>query len=718
MSVELGYLLRRAVRMPPHQSAYRAGRMVVRFVADRRAKRAARKRCSYSPVVDGARLERRLAPLDLPGAEPGRALLEPIVRLNADRRFDLLGSGWVRVEPGMTCDGMEGVRFPPPLSGDAPVYRMVAPANRARAASVYALIDDPGYRPVDWRLDYRSGYVWPADTYFADLEIGGTRGADIKMPWELGRLQHLPRMALYAVLSPDEAATMRREVRNQVLDFIASNPPQFGANWGCPMDVGIRAANLCLAVDLFEQAGHSFDADFHGVLCASLTDHGRHIARSLEWAPEGRSNHYLSDLVGLVFLGAYLPATDETLGWLAYGLVETAAETMNQFHADGGNYEGSVGYHRLSSELVTYAFALALGLSDDTVARLAELPDRTGRFDRVPDVEELGRRAVAIVAEPPRELAARLAEMARFMDATAAPDGRIVQIGDTDSGRLFKLDVAPDPAPDDRGRPVEDALSVASSLAALRALSSDAAAVEPGGCLAAAVVRALCGGRPLAATPVRSSDVTSVDAAAAAGDPRSERVYRIALPDGALRGMTVEAFPDFGLWVWRTPRLHLTFRCAGHDRPDAPYGHTHDDNLGLTLWVDGEWRIEDPGTYVYTSFPELRNAYRMASAHFVPRAKEWEAVAFDPTYLFDCRQRVTARMVKADADGAEAEMAAGRSVIRRRIALTDGLLVTDRAWGCHLDPDIPAAETLRAGRGYGRRADSAQRFPAATGGCL
>jgi hypothetical protein len=212
--------------------------------------------------------------------------------------------------------------------------------------------------------------------------------------------------------------------------------------------------------------------------------------------------------------------------------------------------------------------------------------------------------------------------------------------------------------------------------------------------------------RPQAsATSVRPADVGR-------GAPLSERHYRLALPGGASAAMVMEAFPQFGLWVWRTPRLHLTFRCAAHDRADAPYGHTHDDNLAVTLWADGDWTIEDPGTYVYTSFPELRNAYRAAQAHFVPRAREWAAVAFDPSYLFDCRHRATARMIRADALGAEAELVHGEAAIRRSISWEKELLVVDRSWGCHLDMTIPAPAAPPAGRGYGRRVPKSRAFPA------
>ena len=484
--------------MPPHVAAYRAGRLVIRLLAEKRSKRLARRQMSYGAAAPGARLNRCLsAPITF--SDAALAPLRPIATLNAAHVFNLLGSGWVDVHPGMVCEGIEGVSFDAVASDPDAVHKSVNRANRARAAQIYSMIDDATYRPIDWRIDFRSGYQWPAHTHFSDLPIGRTHGADIKMPWELGRLQHLLRMALCAAARPseDSAARLHRDARSQILDFIAANPPQFGANWGCPMDIGIRAANLCLAVDTFEQAGLAFDAAFHQTICASLADHGRHIAAHLEWAPEGRSNHYLSDLAGLAFIGAYLPASDETLTWLAFALAEIANETMVQFHEDGGNYEGSVGYHRLSAEVVAYTVALARGLPDEIVARLGALAPGAATFGRVPAAEDRGRRAAAVASGEVPSLFERLAAMARFLEAAATPDGDLVQIGDMDSGRLFKLDVALERHRDNAGRPIENELSIGSTVGAFAALLSGGRTVPSDGEAAAAVIRALSGGRAL-----------------------------------------------------------------------------------------------------------------------------------------------------------------------------------------------------------------------------
>jgi len=105
---------------------------------------------------------------------------------------------------------------------------------------------DPGYAPIDWQLDFKSGHRWREDAWHLDIAFGDRPGVDVKVPWELARMQHLPQLAwaygLAAAGAPgfEPAQRYAREVRNQVLDFIACNPPGYGVNWRCTMDVAIR----------------------------------------------------------------------------------------------------------------------------------------------------------------------------------------------------------------------------------------------------------------------------------------------------------------------------------------------------------------------------------------------------------------------------------------------------------------------------------------------
>ena len=165
---------------------------------------------------------------------------------------------------------------------------------------------------IDWHVDFRSGYRWHSTEWYRYIPFGHAEGVDIKLPWELGRMQHLPQLAWAYTLAVRDVEGMRnpsvylKEYQNQVLDFIAMNPPRFGVQWVCAMDVAIRAVNLLVARDLFITAGAEFDTHFEEFLGRYIYDHGLHIVKNLEWFSGRRSNHYLANICGLVFISSYL----------------------------------------------------------------------------------------------------------------------------------------------------------------------------------------------------------------------------------------------------------------------------------------------------------------------------------------------------------------------------------------------------------------------------
>jgi len=101
--------------------------------------------------------------------------------------------------------------------------------------------------------------------------------------------------------------------------------------------------------------------------------------------------------------------------------------------------------------------------------------------------------------------------------------------------------------------------------------------------------------------------------------------------------------------VWRGPRLFLSVRCGPADR-DGLGAHAHNDQLAIELSIDGVDWAADPGTYVYTAAPELRNAYRSVAAHAAPRLEGREPGRLDqgPFRLAD---RARARCLRFDGSG-------------------------------------------------------------------
>ena len=613
-------------------------------------------------------------------------------------RFMLLGSNLVQVRHSIQCDGLAGISFPAtePVTFDSSgrwLEGRINQSNLQEAQRIWRCInmvhrkdnDRPGfssYVPIDWQLDFKSGFRWSESTWYKDIKLRQQRGSDIKVPWELSRFQHLPQLALHygyllksispVKITDGEADTrplniepedLVREFRNQVLDFIATNPPRFGVNWSCTMEVAIRIVNCLFAYDLFGSFGATFDDAFYNIFNRSVYEHGRHIIENLEWRDEFRGNHYLADIAGLLFVAVYLSRTHETDAWLALAIQEFTAEVTQQFLPDGSNFEGSTSYHRLSAEIVVYCTALILGLSEEKLEALnsyenslisgkpclrpAPLPRHLDRFEN----KESASQSAASLFSP--DYLERLDKMAEFTIGITKPSGHVVQIGDNDSGRFFKLlpiysasisNTAHLTPKDEYGdsinlsasqAPREDHLDHRHLVAAINGLFNRADFTEfsASHTLESTIVRQLANGRTLPKkhlTPHNQNDETLL---AESLELRTEEGLNLNLQTSSMvynftgadlrQDLLIRSYPYFGLFIYESTRLFLAIRC-GPVGQNGQGGHAHNDQLAIELVVDGIELIVDPGTFIYTPLPEWRNEYRSVKAHFAPRIGDHE----------------------------------------------------------------------------------------------
>jgi hypothetical protein len=339
-----------------------------------------------------------------------RLLCQPIL----NHCLDILGSGTRSVSYGESCEGFAGHRYEAEaIESDADgmwLSGLVNASNLKRAQSVWTHVDTK-YVPIDWQRDFRSGYRWSAKTHHSSIRYGEVAGADVKVPWELARMQHLPALAL-AFAGDMAHEELYREFCDQVLDFIATNPPRFGVNWTLPMDVAIRGVNWVLANDLFCSFGARRNTDFENILASSLYDHALYIADHLEWNAVLRGNHYLANVAGLLWISTYLEGGSSLRHWHTFARRELLREIDSQFFEEGSNFEGSIPYHRLSAEIAAYSVALLLA-------------------DEASQHEHLGSALT------------RMQRAAAFSRFVTHPNGAAAQFGDNDSGRFLRLEEVP-----------------------------------------------------------------------------------------------------------------------------------------------------------------------------------------------------------------------------------------------------------------------------------
>lgn len=254
-------------------------------------------------------------------------------------------------------------------------------------------------KEIQWTRDPLSNYAWPLD-YHRDIKLVRTDGSDVRVLWELNRLGHFLTLAHAYSATKDERYAA--EFFAQLRSWAAQNPYGRGPNWACAMEVALRSMNLLAAFEIFRHSVE-FDPDFLQFFLRLLQQHGNYIRRNLEFSYIATSNHYLSDVVGLLWLGLLLPELRDAEAWRNFGLDQTLREMDKQVLADGADFESSTGYHRFVTELFLYSFMLC----------------------RANDVE-IDQRYWT-----------KLHQMLIYIRAYLRPDGFAPLIGDTDSGQVL-----------------------------------------------------------------------------------------------------------------------------------------------------------------------------------------------------------------------------------------------------------------------------------------
>ncbi|MDF9507849.1 heparinase II/III family protein, partial [Bacillus cereus] len=376
--------------------------------------------------------------------------IRDLTSLYMNHYFDLLGSGWLNVKYNMKCRGLEKYQYTSKKievdKNSDWIKNLINKGNQNYSEYVRSHISS-SYVPIDWRIDFKSGYTWDSKKHYSELALNTVPGIDVKVPWELSRMQHLIQFVWAYMLAGkgdkefENPKVYEREFQDEILDFISANPPKFGVNWTCTMDVAIRAANWILVYDLFKVQGGEFNKEFKKIFVLSIYDHGKFIFNHLERNKGTRNNHYLSNIVGLFFISAYLPVTKEVSTWLNFSFQELIQEMSFQFYEEGSNFENSTTYHRLSGELMLYATAVALALPREKIKILHsyKLQDHIGvckklGFEIDPD-KFWDFHSGKVFPEWYME---RLEKMAEFTVDITKPNGEVVQFGDNDSGRFFK----------------------------------------------------------------------------------------------------------------------------------------------------------------------------------------------------------------------------------------------------------------------------------------
>lgn len=638
--------------------------------------------------------------------QPGIREAEYLVARYLNHEFNLLGSGWQKVDYFTPSKGFEQYKYTlnfnfKSFDEEYKWLEEVIPGNLISDAlnllqEVKAIC--PDYVFIDWQRDFISGGRFDARLKH-DKQMGLYRpGMDIKVPWELGRLQHLPQMACWALTHEHLSEKLYLEFKCQILDFSAVNPVGYGANWACTMDVGIRTANLCVAIDIFSGL---FPADEPWLKrCLKIIyEHALHIAHHFEYRYDLSSNHYLANVAGLLFACAYLPATAETNYWLALAAQEVAKAFETQFLPDGGNFEQSTAYHRLSGEMIVWSFALIRALDDHQKKAILNFGQRGEPEEPVLILHNYFSQDYPDFIRP--DLLEKLYKTGLFSSAIHKPDDEILQIGDNDSGRFLRL--TPKGKMLNYGEAREHYTNLSNELSFKKTEEYwDENDLQHGGFLAA--IDSFFGqdffspfsvgfylekmlmnhlvAQTTAVTFVSTPQSVSDNPLFDDGGLKYENSFDYSAPINHLENLELRVFAYFGLIVLKHTDFFLSLRLVPKGKVHPSGSHQHMDAGSVDLWHEGKSIWRDPGTYVYTSSGQKRQAFRDVYAHHVPHVAGYKPYQLGRSnyWAFNLIDRTKGALVVASTEKLIYQYTYGRVKVQRSVFIHEsGVKIIDQS---------------------------------------
>lgn len=213
--------------------------------------------------------------------------------------------------------------------------------------------------PKDWNSDLKSKFSWENDFYSNIQIIDFENNADVKIPWELSRFNFLFTLGKAYWITKDRKYYIG--FKNIIIDWIESNPYCNSVNWTCTMEVAIRSINWIFSYFHFEEEINK-DEIFKQTLLKELELNREYIMFNLENYSKLRNNHYISNLVGLLYIELFLENNNMVFSnkrILKFVINELEKEMATQVNEDGTSYETSTNYQSLVNELFLHAIMIA-----------------------------------------------------------------------------------------------------------------------------------------------------------------------------------------------------------------------------------------------------------------------------------------------------------------------------------------------------------------------
>jgi hypothetical protein len=505
---------------------------------------------------------------------------------------------------------------------------------------------DYHYKPLDWQRDFKSNYRWDEKKLSKKIKFLDIPKTDVKIPWEFARMQHIPQLAIYASKIKKKnfvsAQNIFEEFQNQLVDFISSNPPEYGVNWICTMDVSIRISNLLIAKDIFNTSGFYLKPEINNIFESSVKDHKDFILKNLEYSSY-RGNHYISNICGLAVIARYLPENSYSNSLIAFVSQELNNEIFFQFNNDGSTKEGSTSYHKFSMEMIFYATSIILSFGDKRFKNIKKkLKPELLKINKISP--KLKKNFIlykapkklfdkSFISPFPEKYFKKMSSISHFFLNIYDQNNQIIQIGDNDSGKFFNF------TPDYYNQKINN-INKINYFENRESIKYILSLIEAWGLISRSknsinfeyyFVKTLLGkinfkkkiifNKGKAINKKKNLEninkFNKIKKKILQTNKLNAHKYTIPIKSYKKNKLNFFEYRDFGIYIWKNDKYFFSFRLIReYDKKFT--SHYHFDQFSNILFIDKKFFISDPGTYCYSSNKFFRNYMRSYKAHFTP----------------------------------------------------------------------------------------------------
>lgn len=208
----------------------------------------------------------------------------------------------------------------------------------------------------DWHTNPLTGFVYPRNQHWSDVNDFPPKAGDIKYVWEKSRFCFLYDLIRYDYHFDEDQS---EPVFGLITHWIDNNPVNCGPNWKCSQEIALRILNWTFALHYYRKSPRLSQALLDKILC-SIYDQIRHVASNIRFSQiVVKNNHLLTEALSLYTVGLFMPFLPRATQWRNKGKFIFETEVCEQIARDGTFLQFSMNYHRVVIQLMTWGIQLS-----------------------------------------------------------------------------------------------------------------------------------------------------------------------------------------------------------------------------------------------------------------------------------------------------------------------------------------------------------------------